>query len=363
MAEQKEDLDRSEPATAFKLEKAHRRGSIVRSAELTFAFVLLVCVACVYGLGSQMMDDTALLVRRALSFAARSDLTQVSALAYVHALGLHALIAIAPALFAVWLAALTTTALQARGVFTAEQLKPDFTRLNPANGWKRVFSVKSLHELWRSTAKIAVIAVAMAIWGGHHLAEILALSGLAPRSMTQRGLALLGSCLTLLTGLMFVFALLDWSLNRWEFLRKMRMSKREIKDEHKEREGDPRIKARLRELRLQWLNRARQLSKVRSADVLLTNPTHYAVALKYRSGEMPAPMITARGAGEMAQRMRAEARRCAVPVVEQPQLARALFALNEAQVFVPEEHFEQVARVLRWTYAARSRGNSPGVPA
>jgi flagellar biosynthetic protein FlhB len=134
----------------------------------------------------------------------------------------------------------------------------------------------------------------------------------------------------------------------------MRMSKREIKDEHKQREGDPRIKRRLRELRVEWLKRARQLAKVRSADVLLTNPTHYAVALEYRHGETPAPMITARGAGELAHRMRAEAQRRGVPVVEHAPLARALFALEGSQVFVPEQHFEPVARILRWVYAARS---------
>jgi flagellar biosynthetic protein FlhB len=157
----------------------------------------------------------------------------------------------------------------------------------------------------------------------------------------------------LLAAIMLVFALLDWSINRWEYLRKMRMSKREIKDEHKERQGDPRIKRRLRELRLQWLKRSRQIAKVGSADVLLTNPTHYAVALEYRHGEMPAPTITARGAGEIARRMRLEARRRGVPVVENAPLARALYALKESETLVPEEHFDQVARLLRWVYAAR----------
>jgi flagellar biosynthetic protein FlhB len=358
MAEQKTDLDTSEPATQFKLEKAHERGSIVRSGEVTFAFVLLACVACVYGLGAQVVNGGGLLIRRALPFVSHDQLTNASALAYVGSLALHAVGVIAPVIFVVWMAAFLSAMMQARGVFTAEQLKPDFTRLNPANGFKRVFSIKSLHELWRSAAKLTVVTVAMAIWGRHHLDDILRLPGRNPYSMSRSGLALLGSALTLLAGLMFLFALLDFSFNRWEFMRQMRMSKREVKDEHKEREGDPRIKSRLRELRAQWLKRARQLAKVRNADVLLTNPTHYAIALEYRHGEMPAPMITARGSGEMARRMRAEARRRAVPVVEQPALTRALFALRESEVFVPEEHFEKVARVLRWVFAARGQRSS-----
>jgi flagellar biosynthetic protein FlhB len=359
MAGEEQQFDRSEPATPYKLEKARERGSISRSTELTFAIVLLACVAFVYGLGAQLVHGTALLMRQGLSFAGRDELTPSSALAYVQALGGRALSVLAPFVFVIWMSALLIGALQARGVFSAEPLKPDFSRLSPAAGLKRLFSMKSLHELWRSTAKLAVIALAVTLWAKQHAFEVLRI-GSRPQPMTASGISLLGSLLSLLAAIVLVFALLDWGLNRWQFLRQMRMSKRDIKDEHKEREGDPRIKARLRELRVEWFKRARQLSGVRSADVLLTNPTHFAIALEYRHGEMPAPMITARGAGEMAHRMREEARRRGVPVVEHPPLARALFALEASQTFVPEEHFEPVARILRWVYAARSRQPAGG---
>jgi flagellar biosynthetic protein FlhB len=354
MAEQKSDLDKSEPATPFKLERARQRGSIARSGELTFAFVLVVCVACVYGLGAELMDHAALLVGHGLSFAARGELTQAGALGYFGALGTRALVALTPLVFVIWTAALLVAAVQARGVFSAEPVQPDFSRLSPASGLKRLFSRKALHDLWRSAAKLLVIGTAMTVWGRNHLPEILRLPG-APHTMVRGGVALLGSALALLAGVIAAFAIIDWLLSRSEFMRTMRMSKRELKDEHKEREGDPRIKSRLRELRLQWLKRSRQLMKVGNADVLLTNPTHYAVALEYRHGEMPAPMITARGAGDLAERMRAEARRRLVPIVENAPLARALFTLRESQVFVPEEHYEGVARILKWVYAARSR--------
>jgi len=356
MTEQKADLDANEPATPHKLKKAHERGSIVSSPELTFAFVLLACVACVYGLGLQVGDGVALVIRRGLSFAARGELTQASALTYAGMLGERMLTVLAPTLFLVWLSALLIGALQARGVFTAEPLKPDFSRLNPVNGMKRVFSIRSLHDLLRSSAKMAVVGLSMIVWYRHHLNDLLSFPNRTPRSMQQEGIALLGSALTVLAGLVLLFALADFLFNRWEYMRQMRMSRREIRDEHKEREGDPRIRARLRELRVEWLKRMRQLSKIRSADVLLTNPTHYAVALEYRLGEMPAPMITARGAGEMALQMRKEARRRGVPIVEHPALTRALFAVRESQMFVPEEHFNQVARVLRWVFGARASG-------
>lgn len=356
MADQKTELDANEPATEFKLEKARRRGSVVRSQELTFALVLIVCVACVYGLGVRAVDGTALMLRRGLAFAARDELTGSSILAYGESLMSQVLAVFAPIVLVIWIAAVLIAAVQARGVFTAQPLTPDFSRVNPAAGFKRLMSIKSLHDLWRNSAKLAAIALVAVLWGRQHMDEILSFTAQTPRQMILGGVALLGSALVLLTGVMIVFALLDWVVNRWEFQRQMRMSKREIKDEHKEREGDPRIKSRRRELRLEWLKRVKQLAKVRSADVLLTNPTHYAVALEYRHGEMPAPMITARGAGEMAHRMRREARRRNVPVVEHVPLARALFQLEESAVFVPEEHFDQVARVLRWVYAARNPG-------
>jgi len=356
MAEQrKEESDTSEPATPFKLEKAHERGSVVRSGELVFAAVLLGCVAYVYGLGLHAVESVAQLLSHAFAFTGRGAMSEVSALTYIRVLGMQALTAIAPAVFVVWLIALVVAGLQARGVFSAHPLKPDFTRLNPIAGFKRILSVKALHDLWRSALKMAVIVMAVAVWGRNHLGEMLRLQHQSPRAAAHSGIALFGSALTLLAAIVLVFALLDFGINYREFMKKMRMSKRELKDEHKEREGDPRIKKRLRELRMAWLKRTRQLSKIRSADVLLTNPTHYAVALEYRHGQMPAPMITARGAGEFAQRMRTEARRRAVPVVENAPLARALFAQTESQALVAEEHFDAVARVLRWVYAARGQ--------
>ena len=357
MAAQQE-LDANEPATPFKLEKAHERGSIVRSAELNFAVVLLACVACIYGLGLRAIAELTSLFSFALPLSMRAGLTTSSAIGLLGDIGARAVLAIAPIVFVIWVVVTIAAALQARGVFSAQPLVPDFSRVSPASGFQRIFSLRSLNELWRSVAKIAVVGVAMSAWGWHEFTTIAGLSSRSARAITLIGLDMLGSAFTLLFLIVLVFALMDWAFNRAAYMRQMRMSKRELKDERKEREGDPRIKARLRELRLEWMKRSRQLSRIRSADVLLTNPTHYAVALEYRHGETPAPVITARGAGELAHRMRKEARRNSVPVVENAPLARALFALDESRILVPEEHFNEVARVLRWVFAARASGSA-----
>jgi flagellar biosynthesis protein FlhB len=363
MAGAESDSDATEQATAHKLEKAREKGSIAKSAELVFGVVLVIAVACIYGLGNQVMLQTASLFRPSLAAVGHAELSQPAALSYMGLMAARAAGVFLPVMFLIWVSAAFCAAVQARGVFTMHPLKPDFSRVNPATGIKRVLSLRALLELARGLAKLAAIAVSMTLWCHYRLPALLGLGGKTPRAMANSGLSLFGEALTLLTFLVLLFALLEWSINRWEYLRRMRMSKREIKEEHKEREGDPRIKKRLRELRLEWFKRTRQLTQMRNADVLLTNPTHYAVALEYRHGEMPAPMITARGQGEVARQMRLEARRRAVPVVENPPLARALFALHGSELYVPAQHFHEVARVLRWVFAARGNRATPKVSA
>ncbi len=353
MAGESSDLDRNEAATVHKLQKAHEQGSIVKSAEVSFAVLLMAATACAFGLGEGKLRQASELLARGLAASGRGSLSPEGLLGLSSALaGLAAQLA-APFLFVFWTAAALSGALQARGVFSTHPLQPDFSRLSPGKGLKRLFSMKSWVDLLRNSFKLAVMATAAAIWGRHHLPQLIAMQSASGRAQAHAALELIGSMLGLAAGLFIVFAVIEWMLNRWEFARQMRMSKREIKDEHKEREGDPRIKSRLRELRMEWLRRTRSLAQVKNADVLLTNPTHYAVALQYRHGDMPAPVVIAKGAGELALRMREEARRRNVPVVENPPLARALFGLPGSDAMVPQAHFHDVARILRWVYAAR----------
>jgi flagellar biosynthetic protein FlhB len=360
MSAPRDEHDRSEPASPYKLDKARERGSVVRSAEVSFAVVMLAAAALAYGNAEATLRNAAGLFARSLSLLGRELTGASAALNLVQSLLAQALQLVLPMLLVLWLAALVAGALQARGVFTAEPLKPDFNRINPAEGFKRVFSLRALHELLRSTLKLGVLAAVGVAWGVHHAGEVLRAGLQGPAALLHQGVALVGSLLALAAGCFVVFALLDWSFSRWEFLRRMRMSKREIKDEHKEREGDPRIKSRMRELRQELAKRLRAIRRVKDADVLLTNPTHYAVALRYEHGRMPAPQVVAKGAGELAARLRAEARRCGVPVVQHPVLTRSLYAGVEDEGYVPESEFTQVARILRWVYAARRRTPAAG---
>jgi flagellar biosynthesis protein FlhB len=155
--------------------------------------------------------------------------------------------------------------------------------------------------------------------------------------------------------LLCMIAAVDFTYSRREFNRKMRMSHRELKDEHKNREGDPRIRARLRELRREALRRSMAVRKTAGADVLLTNPTHVAVALRYIDSEMASPQMVAKGAGPMAAVMRQIAARHRIPVVQSPPLARALFHDLQVDQHVPPTHYADVARILVWVFAMRQR--------
>jgi len=363
MSQASTELDRNERATHHKLEKARERGAVARSAEVVFLAVLATAAACVQGLGERLLGGLGTALGRGLAAASRGGLDRAAAL-HELGLGLQSGVAlVAPMMFVVWLGALAAAALQVRGVFSAHPLRPDFSRLNPAHGLARVLSLRSLHEALRAVLKLAAVAGAVALWGGERLDALSHASLLPAPALARQGVASVGSLLVTLAGVLALVALLDYGLQRWEFLRQMRMSRREIRDEHKEREGDPRVRQRLRELRQEWLRRARSLERVRSADVVVVNPTHVAVALEYRHGEMPAPAITVRGGGELARRIREEARHRRVPVVEHAPLARALFATDERERYVPEACFADVARILRWVYAARGAPGTSGRPA
>jgi len=237
---------------------------------------------------------------------------------------------------------------------SAEPLKPDFQRVNPAEGFKRLFSLRSTYELLRSTVKLGVVAVVLWVSGEGLLKQVTQLMNRDPGAVLRFLIHEVGGLVALLTAVMLILSLVDVGYTRWEFLRKMRMSKREVKDEHKNREGDPRIKARLRELRIEWLKKSLSSRRVAEADVLVTNPTHYAVAISYERDKMPAPKVLAKGSGDVALRMRDVARRHGVPIVENPPLARSLHRLSEADDYLPEQHYSEVARILVWVMSARA---------
>jgi flagellar biosynthetic protein FlhB len=229
----------------------------------------------------------------------------------------------------------------------------DFQRVNPAAGFQRVFSRRTLFDGARACAKLLLLSAAAALALGALLPQFQALSALSPAAFLHTLLGDIASLGWKMGVALAAIAAVDLLFTRREFGRRMRMSRRELKDEYKNREGDPRIRGRLRELRRELLKRSRALKNTRSADVVVTNPTHYAVALRYVHGEMDAPRVVAKGAGQLAAAMREIAARHRIIVVQNPPLARSLFREAAIDEYLPAGFHAEVARLIVWVLAVR----------
>lgn len=356
MADQ--DADRSEAATPFKLQKAQERGQTARSADMVAAAVF---AAAMVFLGWQGWNATAALLRLcslALEHAGTAVMGEAAAWPMVTAIVVQAAAVLLPFLLLLPLVAALASIVQTGPVLSLEPLKADFDRINPATGFKRVFSARTLFDAARACVKLAVLGAAAWLALRSLQPQFHAVASQSPVNFLQlliADTADLGLKMAMALGLI---ACVDVLFTRHEFGSRMRMSRRELKDEFKNREGDPRIRARVRELRREMLKRSLALRNTRNADVVLTNPTHYAVALRYVHGEMEAPKVVAKGAGQLAATMRDIAARHSVVVVQNAPLARRLFREADIDQCIPAALYPQVAKIIVWVFAARAQRRS-----
>ncbi|MFC7734479.1 flagellar biosynthesis protein FlhB [Roseomonas sp. GCM10028921] len=338
--------DRNEAPSARRLEQARQEGQVPNSREASaFAALLLAVLTAGMTLPSLGRD---------LLRALRGILERGHEMTPAQALEVLAPTAtlLVPVLGAAALGAAGTTLLQTRGLVSAKGLAPQFSRLSPLAGLKRILGPESLVEFLKTVLKIALVGAA--IWHAGAAPELLqavlhqpaaGLLGVA----TDQGMRLVAATLA-------AFALLaaaDVFLTRFRHLRRLRMSRQDMKEEAKDAEGDPHVKGKQKAIRQQRA-RQRMMAAVPKAAVVITNPTHYAVALGYEEGSSAAPRILAKGADELATRIREKARESGVPLVSNPPLARALFKLD-VDTEIPAEHYQAVAEIIAFVWRARSR--------
>ncbi len=244
--------------------------------------------------------------------------------------------------------------IQTGPIFTAETMKPDLKKISIMNGFQRLFSMRSISEFLKGLFKLGVVSAAiyLALWPYADTIEHFVGQEFGPAmfDLETMFLKMMGAALIVL----FVLAIADYMYQRHDFMSKMRMSKQELKEEYKQTEGDPQIKGRLRALREQKA-RQRMMQAVPEADVVITNPTHYAVALKYDQKEMAAPQMVAKGVDAVAQRIRDVAAENKVPLVENPALARALYDSMDIEQTIPNEHFKAVAEVISYVFKLKGK--------
>jgi flagellar biosynthetic protein FlhB len=345
MADERDPSQQTEEPTAKRLQEAAEHGDIVKSSELSTFILLLGGALAMMGLGGSAMKGLAGSLR---IFLEQPDQIAVDAggvtLLARQMLGLLGEI-LSPVFALLVAAAIAGHLLQARPSFTVEKIKPDLSKLNIAAAFRRMFGVEGLMNLAKGVLKISVVGIAIwtQVWPERTKLESM---------LEQSPMAVIGDMSHLLYRVLIaalivlaVIAAADYAIQRYRFLQRNRMSKQEVKEEYRQNEGDPQIKAKIRQIR-QERARKRMIAAVPEATVIITNPTHFAVALKYESGQMAAPVCVAKGVDALALRIREVAKEHDVPIVENPPLARALHATVEVDEQIPTEHYKAVAQVI-----------------
>jgi flagellar biosynthetic protein FlhB len=353
--------ERTEQATPKRLEEARRKGQIPRSRELTTAAVTLVGGAALYLLGGRITGQMAEMMRKSFALS-RDEATDASFLvpAFARAAA-DGLWLSAPVLLAITLAAIIAPLALGGWSFSGQAMAPQFNRLNPLEGVKRMFAMRSLVELAKAMAKFGLVAVIATILLWNDAAELMALGREPLEQAIGHAVQMSGKALLVISAGLLIIAGFDVPYQLWQYAKQMRMSREEIREEHKESEGSPEVKGRIRQLQ-QQMARQRMMQEVPKADVVVVNPTHFAVALKYDEKRMRAPIVVAKGVDLVAAKIREVAGEHAVPIFEAPPLARVLYRNVEIGDEIPSALYVAVAQILTYVFqlrVAKRAGHQP----
>lgn len=338
------DQNKTEQATAYKLEQAKKKGMVAKSQELGMVVALAFGAGYISVRGEQLSSRLKALNARAFAEAGSIDTGGYALMAWMGRLMSETAAAVAPLIVTVVIGALLASIAQTGIILAPAALKADVSRLNPMQGIKRLFSMQLLIDAGKAFIKMAVY-VTIAVYFVGKTAKTLSHSELGAGGIAG---ALRSSGMDLLLLFLLaagIFAAIDQVIVRRMFARKMRMSRHEQKQEVKQREGDPRIKQRRKQLQRELLQRSKSMRSIRGADVLVTNPTHYAVGLKYEPGMMAAPKVVAKGAGEFALRLKKLAFIYGIPVVESRAIARQLYHKAAMEQEIPGDLYRDTAAI------------------
>lgn len=352
MAEEQDQAQKTEEPTPKKLEDARQKGQTASSREVSNLLLIgsatLTLGVALPAIMSELAGGMSHFLRHAGDPSLGGPALGAGLLRALALLGL----ALAVPLAVATLAAIAAPALQNAVLWSTENLQPKLQRISPLAGFKRLFSLKSVVEFLKGLVKISLMAAIgiAVVWPDRQrlIASAYLEVGASLAYLRETALwviAAIAACLTLV-------AALDFAYQRYEFMQQMRMSRRDVQDEHKQSDGDPMIKQRLRSLRMEKARR-RMMAEVPTSTVVVTNPTHYAVALRYDRGTTPAPKVVAKGVDAVALRIREVAQANDVPIVESPALARALHKSVELGALIPPEHYQAVAEIIGYVLRLR----------
>ena len=354
-------LERTEPASARRREQAREEGQVARSRELSTLALLLAAGSGLWFMGAGLTDRLSGLMRHGMQLDRALAFDPDLMLARLKDSSIDVLLAFSPLLLLLVLAGIASALLLNGWLFSFKPLLPDFSRLDPLQGLARIASWHGVIEMLKAIGKTVLVGgvAAWVIW--HNSGAVLSLAAEPLASGMTHLVEMLGTSFLVMAGSMALIVAVDIPFQIWDNEKKLRMTREEVRQENKETEGDPKVKMHIRSQQREMARR-RMMAEIPKADVVVTNPTHYAVALRYQDGAMRAPRVVAKGAHLLAARIRALADEHSVPVLEAPPLARALYRHAELGDEIPAALYTAVAEVLAYVYQLR-RQREDGGPA
>jgi flagellar biosynthetic protein FlhB len=355
--EERSREDLTEEASPYRLEEFRRKGQVAQSREVSALLALLATAVTAYAVSPKMGASMAEFMREVFrtDIASHTDLGSTHALRPLFEKAVKLMVAISlPVCLAGFLSGVAGSLLQVGSIFSFDPLTPSFDKINPLQGLKRMFSLRTVLEAIRLCLKMFLVFL---IAYGLIKSEILRAplhSANDPISLFTAFAQSAKSLFLPLFGILAVFAGADFALQRMEYSKNLRMTKQEAKQEHKEREGDPHIKARIRGIQRD-MARKRMMQAVKKADVIITNPTHIAIAIVYDKANMAAPKVVGKGADFVAQKIKQVASEAGVPLVENVPLARTLYKTVKVGQYIPRALYQAVAEVLAYVYRLKRK--------
>lgn len=344
------DEDKQFDATPRKLEQARKEGQVVKSKDFSTALSLLIMFSAIVGLAPFIWNQIVQLYTLLYEQIPNAHLEQVGMMYILTVTLKTTVLIIGPILFLAWFVAIMADFIQVGPLVATAPLVPKLDKLNPTKYFKNLMSIKTLFELFKNIVKVVILGyIGWSVYSAH-IESILMLAAI------DNNFAVLIEFGKLITEFIFkaciaflVIAAADYGVTKWKFLKDQKMSFKEIKDEYKNTEGDPNVKAALRQRRMQMLQQG-MMDSVPEADFVVTNPTHIACALKYKADEMESPMLIAKGTELIAKKIIDIAKEHGVPVIENAPVARALFKLVELNHTIPPEMYKAIAEILLFVY-------------
>lgn len=356
MAESDKDQRTHEP-TQKKLDDARKRGEVAMSPEVRHATMMTGALIVTGWVGISAIRHLGMMMTRLWGSAEDYPLDSGGAQNLMTGVARHFALSLLPVFGVLFACAVATIFLQGRFVLSWSRLAPKWSKLNPASGFKRIFGMRALVEFAKTLAKFSAIGLVVFMVLKPRMTGFDQLVGFAPGAVGAAAGELGYEAIRAVLLLVMALALFDFVYQRRAFMKRMMMTLQEVKDEHKQSDGDPKIKAKIRQIQMQR-SRKRMMAAVPEASVIITNPTHYAIALKYDHGAMAAPVVVAKGVDAIALRIREVATESKVPIVESPPLARALYAAVDIDRPIPIEHYAAVAEIIGYVMRLARTGKT-----